>query len=42
MNSSPKTVPDVTLEGMPHNITDTAPGRCAKELLRFLNAHRSA
>jgi 3-oxoadipate enol-lactonase len=32
----------VVLEGMPHNITDTAPDRCAKELLRFLNAHRSA
>lgn len=34
-------VPDcefVVLEGMPHNITDTAPDRCAQELLRFLRS----
>jgi pimeloyl-ACP methyl ester carboxylesterase len=29
----------VVLEGMPHNITDTEPDRCAAELLRFLKAH---
>jgi 3-oxoadipate enol-lactonase len=29
----------VVLEDMPHNITDTAPDRCAEELLRFLRAH---
>lgn len=28
----------VVLEGMPHNITDTAPDRCAQELLRFLKS----
>lgn len=28
----------VVLDGMPHNITDTAPDRCAQELLRFLKA----
>lgn len=29
----------VVLEGMPHNITDTAPDRCAQELLKFLRRH---
>ena len=29
----------VVYEGMPHNITDTVPDRCAGELLRFLKAH---
>ncbi|MCC6532601.1 MAG: alpha/beta hydrolase [Burkholderiales bacterium] len=29
----------VLLEGMPHNITDTVPDRCAQELLRFLKKH---
>jgi len=29
----------VVLDGMPHNITDTAPDRCALELLRFLKQH---
>ena len=30
----------VVYEGLPHNITDTVPDRCAKELHRFLLAHR--
>ena len=29
----------VVFEGMAHNITDTAPDRCARELLRFLQAN---
>lgn len=29
----------IVYEGLPHNITDTVPDRCAKELLRFLKAH---
>ncbi len=35
-------IPDcefVVFEGLPHNITDTEPDRCARELLRFLTAH---
>ena len=28
----------VVYEGLPHNITDTVPDRCAKELLRFLKS----
>jgi pimeloyl-ACP methyl ester carboxylesterase len=28
----------VVLEGMPHNITDTASDRCARELLEFLKS----
>ena len=36
-------VPDVTFvvyHGLPHNITDAVPDRCAEELHRFLLAHR--
>jgi len=29
----------VVLEGLPHNITDTEPDRCAQELLRFVKKH---
>ncbi len=29
----------IVYEGLPHNITDTVPDRCAKELLRFLKSH---
>ena len=29
----------IVYEGMPHNITDTVPDRCAQELKRFLLAH---
>ena len=29
----------IVYEGMPHNITDAAPDRCAQELRRFLRAH---
>lgn len=32
----------VVLEGMPHNITDTAPDRCAQALLQFLRRHPQA
>ncbi len=35
-------IPDcefIVYEGMPHNITDAAPDRCARELKRFLLAH---
>lgn len=38
-------VPDVDFvvyRGLPHNITDAVPDRCAQELLRFLLAHRGA
>jgi pimeloyl-ACP methyl ester carboxylesterase len=28
----------IVYEGLPHNITDTVPDRCAKELLRFLKS----
>jgi hypothetical protein len=29
-------------DGLPHNITDAVPGRCAQELKRFLPAHARA
>ena len=38
-------IPDcefVVYEGMPHNITDAVPDRCAEELKRFLLAHAHA
>ncbi len=38
-------VPDVEFvvyDGLPHNITDAVPDRCAAELRRFLLAHRQA
>ena len=31
----------IVYEGLPHNITDSAPERCAEDLLRFLMKHRS-
>ena len=37
-----KTIPDcefIVYDGLPHNITDAVPDRCARELLRFLKAH---
>ncbi|RPI44529.1 MAG: alpha/beta hydrolase [Betaproteobacteria bacterium] len=30
----------VVYEGLPHNITDSVPERCAKDLLQFLRKHR--
>ena len=30
----------IVYEGLPHNITDSAPERCAEDLLRFLLKHR--
>ncbi len=30
----------IVYEGLPHNITDSVPERCAKDLLRFLLKHR--
>ena len=30
----------ITYEGLPHNITDSAPERCATDLLEFLRKHR--
>ena len=30
----------IVYEGLPHNITDSVPERCARDLLRFLLAHR--
>jgi pimeloyl-ACP methyl ester carboxylesterase len=38
-------IPDVEFvvyRGLPHNITDAVPDRCARELARFLGARRSA
>jgi 3-oxoadipate enol-lactonase len=38
-------IPDcefIVYAGMPHNITDAAPDRCARELKRFLQAHTHA
>jgi 3-oxoadipate enol-lactonase len=38
-------IPDcefIVYEGMPHNITDAVPDRCARELKRFLLAHAHA
>jgi 3-oxoadipate enol-lactonase len=38
-------IPDVEFvvyRGLPHNITDAVPDRCAQELARFLAAHREA
>ena len=38
-------IPDcefIVYEGMPHNITDAVPDRCARELKRFLLAHAQA
>ena len=38
-------IPDcefVVYEGLPHNITDAVPDRCAQELKRFLLAHPQA
>jgi hypothetical protein len=31
----------VSFEGMPHNIGDAAPERCAQEVLRFLAEQRA-
>jgi hypothetical protein len=30
----------IAYEGLPHNITDSVPERCASELLAFLRKHR--
>jgi pimeloyl-ACP methyl ester carboxylesterase len=30
----------IVYEGLPHNITDSVPERCARDLLRFLLKHR--
>jgi hypothetical protein len=30
----------VVYDGLPHNITDAVPDRCAKDYRRFLLAHR--
>jgi 3-oxoadipate enol-lactonase len=38
-------IPDcefVVYEGLPHNITDAVPDRCAQDLKRFLLEHREA
>ena len=32
----------IVYDGLPHNITDSVPERCAHDLLRFLLAHRQA
>lgn len=32
----------IVYDGLPHNITDSVPERCASDLLRFLLAHRQA
>ena len=32
----------VVYDGLPHNITDSVPERCASDLLRFLRKHRGA
>lgn len=32
----------IVYEGLPHNITDSAPERCAEDLLRFLLKHRAS
>lgn len=32
----------IVYEGLPHNITDAVPDRCARELKRFLLAHARA
>lgn len=32
----------IVYEGLPHNITDSAPVRCAEDLLRFLLKHRAS
>ena len=32
----------IVYDGLPHNITDSVPERCAKDLLQFLLKHRSA
>ena len=29
-------------DGLPHNITDSVPERCAEDLLRFLLKHRAS
>jgi hypothetical protein len=31
----------VVYEGLPHNITDSVPERCAEDLLAFLMRHRA-
>ena len=31
----------IVYEGLPHNITDSVPERCADDLLRFLLKHRA-
>jgi pimeloyl-ACP methyl ester carboxylesterase len=31
----------ITYDGLPHNITDSVPERCAEDLLKFLMKHRA-
>jgi pimeloyl-ACP methyl ester carboxylesterase len=32
----------IVYEGLPHNITDSVPERCAEDLLQFLLKHRAS